>query len=190
MASPVLDALVNARMASISNTDHAIEVIVVELLGSPPKYDDSSPVDFMKWCDGKGLPWRPAAPAAVALWIFEHAGLGTDALLAEVAKISAAHCSKWLSDPTTGWPVGAALSAITKIERPRSWPKDLESQWQGVPYALKSYLVRREHERDNGIRRAQNERADALKKLHALQSIVKGTTSETVECRTGEEIRT
>jgi hypothetical protein len=189
MASPVLDALVNARMASISTTDHAIEAVVTELLGSPPKYDDSSPTEWIRWADGKGLPWRPAAPAAVALWIFEHAALGIDALLAELAKIGASHCSKWLSDPTSGWPVGAALSAVMKIERPRSWPKDLEGQWQAVPYSLKAHLVKREHERDNVVRRAQNESADARKKLHALQSVVKGT-SETVECRTGEEIRT
>jgi hypothetical protein len=189
MSNPVMDALVASRMREINNTDHAIEAVVTELLGSPPKYDDSSPTDFISFCSGKNLPWRPASPASVALYVFERGSRGIDELTAEIAKISASHCSKWLADPTTGWPATTALSLIMKIDPPRSWPKEDKAMFAQLLYAVQGRITRREAERDTMVRRCQNERADAMKKLHALQSVVKGT-SETIECRTGEEIRT
>jgi hypothetical protein len=188
MTSPVMSALVNARMLAINNTDHAIEAVVTELLGSPPKYDDSSPVGFIRWTDGKGLPFCPAAPAAVALWIFEHAALGIDALLAEIAKISAAHCSKWLADPTTGWPATTALSLIMKIDAPRSWPKEDRAMFAQLPYAVQGRITKREAERDTMVRRCQNEAADARKKLLALQNVVQGK-SEPMKCGVEEDAR-
>jgi hypothetical protein len=190
MTSPVLAALVNARMKEINNTDHAIEAVVTELLGAPPRYIESSPVDFIKWCDGKGLPWRPATPAAVALWIFEHAAMGVDALLAEIAKISAAHASRGMADPTLSWAPTAALNAIIKIDPPRSWPKEDRPMWVALPYAVQQRITKRESERDTMVRRCQNEAADARKKLLALQDVVKGK-GEPLRCATGtEEART
>ena len=181
MTSPVMSALVNARMREISNVDHAVEAVVVELLGSPPKYDDSSPVDFIQWSDGKKLPWRPASPASVALYVFERGSRGIDELMAEIGKISASHCSRGMSDPTTSWWASSALCAIAKIERPRSWPKDREGEWQLVPYSLKTYIVKRESERDTAVRKAQNEAADARKKLLALQSVMQGKSEQMEE---------
>jgi hypothetical protein len=175
-------------MREIANTDHAVEALMVELVGAPPRYIDSSPTDFIKWCDGKGLPWRPAAPAAVGLWLFEHAAMGIDALLAELAKISAAHASKQMADPTlSGWPVGAALSAIGKVERPRSWSKERDADWQLVPYSLKVQIAKRETERDNAVRKSQNDAADARRKLLALQNVVQGK-SEPMKCGVEEEV--
>jgi hypothetical protein len=187
MTSPVMAALVNARMQAISNVDHAVEAVVVELLGQPPKYDDSSPTDFIDWCTAKQLPWRPASPASVALYVFERGSRGIDALLAEVAKISASHCSKWLADPTAGWPATAALSAIVKIDAPRSWPKEDKAMFIALPYAVQQRIVKRETERDNAVRKAQNEAADARRKLLALQNVVQGK-SEPMKCGVEEEV--
>ncbi len=48
---------------------------------------------------------------------------------------------------------------------PRSWSKDAKLAFAHLPQELQAYYVTREKERDREVRRAQNDKAEALKKL-------------------------
>lgn len=58
------------------------------------------------------------------------------------------------------------------IERPRSWTKDEDTEWQSLPRAMQQKIVAREQERDTGLRRSQNEAAEKLKGLTAKEQAV------------------
>ena len=58
------------------------------------------------------------------------------------------------------------------IERPRSWTKDEDTEWQSLPRAMQQKIVAREQERDTGLRRSQNEAAEKLKGLTAKEQQV------------------
>jgi hypothetical protein len=53
------------------------------------------------------------------------------------------------------------------IERPRSWTKDEDAEWQSLPRAMQQKIVAREQERDTGLRRSQNEAAEQRKAIEA-----------------------
>ncbi len=58
------------------------------------------------------------------------------------------------------------------IERPRSWTKDEDAEWQSLPRAMQQKIVAREQERDTGLRRSQNEAAEKLKGLSTKEQAV------------------
>jgi hypothetical protein len=49
------------------------------------------------------------------------------------------------------------------IERPKSWTESEDAEWQSTPRALQQKIVARELERDNALRRSQNEAAEKRK---------------------------
>jgi len=51
------------------------------------------------------------------------------------------------------------------IERPKSWTESEEAEWRATPRALQQKIAARELERDNALRRAQNDAAEKLKGL-------------------------
>jgi hypothetical protein len=55
------------------------------------------------------------------------------------------------------------------IARPKSWTEAEEAEWQATPRALQEKIVARELDRDNALRRAQNEAAEKLKGLTAKE---------------------
>jgi hypothetical protein len=182
-------ALVAARLHQISETDANIDEAVAEILGAAPGSDELPAKPFVEWCQAKGLPPRPAAPGSVALFVLQHEHLGIDALLAILAGISAAHVSLSLADPTTSWPVSAALNRLTGIEPPRSWPKGEKHRFLALPYTLQRYIADREQHRDREVRRMQNELATTRQQLTSLQKIVTGKADNSVptEIKTGTE---
>jgi uncharacterized protein (DUF1697 family) len=66
----------------------------------------------------------------------------------------------------------AEPAAEPPIERPRSWTKDEDAEWQSLPRAMQQKIVAREQERDAGLRRSQNEAAEKLKGLSAKEQAV------------------
>ena len=64
------------------------------------------------------------------------------------------------------------------IERPRSWTKDEDAEWQSLPRAMQLKIVAREQERDTGLRRSQNEAAEKLKGLTAKEQAVEKARQE------------
>lgn len=59
---------------------------------------------------------------------------------------------------------------LPPIERPRSWAKDLDEEWNSYPREAQMRIAQREQERDTAIRRSQNEAAEARKAAQAQQA--------------------
>jgi len=101
----------------------------------------------------------PATPADVAKFIADCAPLGIEKLWPIVGEISRAHYLVGLADPTLGGWVAHAINEVSKVEPPRSWPKEHKARFQSMPYDLQIYVANHEAEREKVIRRAQNDAA-------------------------------
>jgi hypothetical protein len=53
------------------------------------------------------------------------------------------------------------------IERPKSWSKDEDAEWQSLPRNMQQKIVARESERDRGVVQSQQKAADAAKAAEA-----------------------
>ena len=62
------------------------------------------------------------------------------------------------------------LVALGHDEAPRSWSRDAKMAFLNLPPALQAYYVDREKDREREVRKAQNDRADALKKLATAEA--------------------
>lgn len=122
---------------------------------------------FVKWCELNGLEPRPAAPANVARFIVDCAPLGIERLWPAVQEVSWLHVEAGLADPTLGGAVAAAISDLARIEPPRSWPRDRKHRFKLLPYDLQLYVAAHELQREKALRRAQNEAANARRRLAA-----------------------
>jgi hypothetical protein len=122
---------------------------------------------FVKWCELNGVEPRPAAPANVARFIVDCASLGIERLWPAIQEIATLHVDVGLADPTLGGPVAAAISDIAKIDPPRSWPSDRKHRFKLLPYDLQLYVAAHELQREKALRRAQNEAANATRRLAA-----------------------
>lgn len=60
-------------------------------------------------------------------------------------------------------------AATPPIERPKSWTESEDAEWQATPRKLQEKIVARELERDNALRRTQNDAAEKLKGLTAKE---------------------
>ena len=183
MTSPVMRALVAARLQQINQTDADIEAAVTEILGPAPGADQAPAAPFVAWCQAKGLPSRPASPGSVALYMLEHQSAGIEPLLQILKGISAAHEALAMSDPTTSWSVTSALSRITRLVPPRSWPKAEREMFARLPYALQHYVAMHEDRREREIRRAHNEAAALRHELKSLRP-KEDTNGTTENCTT------
>jgi len=143
MTSPVLAALAQARLRA-------------------------APL-FARWCEREGGTFCPAAPAHVARFVRENAGVGVDQLWPALQDISKLHVSMGLADPTLGEPVAVAFHDVAGLAPPRSWPADRKERFKTLPYDLQCFIADHETRRDKALRRAQNDAAIARQKLSALQ---------------------
>ena len=83
-----------------------------------------------------------------------------------VQEVSRAHYTHGLPDPTLGGPVAAAINDIAKIDPPRSWPAEEKLRFLTLPYDVQLIISKRERDRDNQVRKIQNELAQ-FRKEHA-----------------------
>jgi hypothetical protein len=139
MTNPVLAALAQARMRA-------------------------APM-FVKWCELNGLSPCPAAPAHVARFVLDCAPLGIERLWPAIQDVSRLHVSVGLADPTLGGLVAEAISDLASIDPPRSWPAGHKQRFKSLPYDLQVYVAGHETQREKTLRRAQNEAANARRKL-------------------------
>ena len=133
---------------------------------------------FARWCELNGVSWCPAAPAAVARFVADCASLGIERLWPAVQDISKAHVALGLADPTLGGAVASVISDVAGIDPPRSWPDDRKQRFKTLPYDLQVYVAAHEAQREKALRRAQNEAANARKKIAALQPPQRETFKE------------
>jgi hypothetical protein len=120
---------------------------------------------FLHWCDLKGVRPIPISPTAIAGFVMDSGALGIEKIAATVKAISDAYLSRGLADPTAGGPVGAAINRIAHVEPPRSWKAEAKSQFKTFPYELQVYLEGHERQRENTLRKAQNEAANLRNEL-------------------------
>ena len=153
--NPVMQALVRARLQEFDSRDAEIAAAVAAKLGPSPELEPSTPVVFKTWCETLGVPWLPARPNTVALFVLEGAKLGIEQMLECIHSISVSHRAAQLADPTSGFPVTSALNTITKIEPPRSWVEAEKQKFIDMPYGLQRYVLKREDQRDAALRRSQ-----------------------------------
>jgi hypothetical protein len=169
--NPVMKALAEARLKQISTKDDATAAVLRQVIGPTP-YDDTPPSEmFRSWSEKKGFTHLPASTSACAMFVLEHQGFGLEAVLQHLRGISAVHTNAGLADPTSSFPVSAALNEISKLAPPASWPKAEKAQWLQLPWTLQAYLVRRDKEQTREIRRAQNEAAELRRQLNAQQKV-------------------
>lgn len=118
---------------------------------------------FANWCILKGIPPLPVAPATVAAFIADCTPLGVEKVWEAVRGISIAHLSQGLADPTAGGQAALAMNALSRIDPPRSWPKDEKARFFALPYDLQVYMHKREGQRDKAVKQAQDAAATARK---------------------------
>ena len=77
------------------------------------------------------------------------------------------------ADPVTdpGETQEAEAEKEPPIERPKSWSKDEDAEWQSLPRAMQQKIVARESERDKGTSRSQQEAAEARKAAEAARQL-------------------
>ena len=56
------------------------------------------------------------------------------------------------------------------VEPPRSWGKEEKQRFLQLPRDLQLYFAKREQQRDDTVRRAQNEAAQARREMKELQA--------------------
>jgi hypothetical protein len=139
------------------------------------RYQEASA--FGKWCIINKRRPLPASPSDVAAFIRDCEPIAS---LAEIWKfiteISVSHLENNLADPTVGGQPARAMNAISELEAPRSWPRLMKERFKEIPYDVQAYLVESTGRREAELRRAQNQAADAQKKLLTLQQTVQGRT--------------
>ncbi|NEU94806.1 hypothetical protein [Bradyrhizobium uaiense] len=65
--------------------------------------------------------------------------------------------------------VDPAANQPPPIERPKSWAKDEQAEWDGLPRSLQEKIAAREDARDKAVRKGQNDAAEKLKGLTAKE---------------------
>lgn len=71
--------------------------------------------------------------------------------------------------PGEGEGSDAEGESLPPVERPRSWSKDDQAEWDSLPRSLQEKLAAREDTRDKAIRKAQNDAAAQAKGLTARE---------------------
>ncbi|MET4526529.1 hypothetical protein [Bradyrhizobium sp. JR18.2] len=171
MSSPVLKALVNAELQEAEQHARSISAAVARQIGPPADpWHGNLPAEFVAWCKQRGTGSQPARPASIALFVLENGHIGIDGLARMVVEISRCHLRRGQADPTSGYPVSAALNHLAKIEAPLSWPKAMRPRFSELPYDLQQYLASCDKDQTRAIKRAQQEAADARKKLKQIES--------------------
>ncbi|MGK7057093.1 hypothetical protein AB4853_11505 [Bradyrhizobium sp. 1050_B9_N1_2] len=171
MSSPVLKALVNAELERAEPHARSISAAVARQIGPPADPGHGNlPAEFVAWCEQNRLASFPARPASIALFVLERKHLEIDDLARMVVDISRYHLRRGQADPTSGYPVSAALNHLAKIEAPLSWPKAMRPRFGDIPYDMQRYLASCDKDQTREIKRAQQEAADARKKLKEIES--------------------
>ena len=128
---------------------------------------------FEDWCNLLGRRPLPAPPTLVAQYVAETGPLGIEEVWKAVQEVSLAHCAAGFADPTLGGAVAAAINEISKIEPPRSWPKEMKGRFATLPYDLQLYVSDRVKEQERVTRTAIQMASEARREA-GLPKLPKG----------------
>ena len=125
---------------------------------------------FEKWCSLHGEQPIPASPTIIARFIADVAPMGIDRVWPAVLEIARAHYTVGLPDVTNSFPVATAISAISKIEPPRSWPAAEKLRFASLPYDIQKCIAARETDRDREVKHMHTEFAKLKKETENAAS--------------------
>jgi hypothetical protein len=120
---------------------------------------------FERWCLINDHKPFGASPAIVARFVADIAPMGISEVWPAVQEVARMHYIHGLSDPTLGGPVAAAINELAGIAPPRSWPQQEQIRFRTLPYDLQLIITKREADRDNQVRKMQNEFAQLKKEI-------------------------
>jgi hypothetical protein len=169
------DELARAKERQQLQEWQANEQKLAESLGPIAKPDIGQDVRdrlaiFIAFCKSHNVRHCPARPATVAAFAKAEAANGRDpqGIVSLLAAVSALHDHHSLANPTATTVVGAALNQVIEIEpAPRSWRADEKSEWAKLPPDIRQAIARREEQRDQALRQAQNRLAEERKRLQS-----------------------
>ena len=117
---------------------------------------------FLAFCKSNNVRHCPARPATCAAFAKAEAANGRDpqGVVALLDAVSALHDHHSLANPTQTAAVRTALESIIKSDPPRSWPKEDRASWATLPPDIRQAIARREEQRDQALRQAQNKLAE------------------------------
>jgi hypothetical protein len=140
---------------------------------------------FADFCKAKGVPFLPAAPATVALFLRTEnlGGANYKRIFATAQAIELLHDQAMLSNPVATFVVRNELARIYEINPPRSWAKVHRPLFASLPIEVRQVVENYADLSSKAVRKAQNEAAELR---HTLQSLEKGNLDGTAQQETNQ----
>jgi hypothetical protein len=163
------DLIAEAKVREIQRNETAL----AEQLAAPAAELDEGTkghlLPFIEWATSANVRYCPALPTTVGAFILAQsaARIPEKLILATVAAIECLHDSVGLPSPCATTPARFALSKLSAIPAPRSWDKQGQLLFAGLPLEVQSIIANREADRERTLRRGQNQYAAAMKELDA-----------------------
>jgi hypothetical protein len=170
-ALPLGNVIAQAKLAEFQKHEKAMEARLgagVMLPWQIPLPDrQRAQFDFFAgWCSQNSVRSIPATPSVVATFISEMmATRGTDFLLDILEAIVTVHDYWNLANPVATATVAMMLVTTEAVDPPRSFTKEEKLVFAGLPRDIQGAVARREKNRDDDLRRKQNELAEERKRL-------------------------
>jgi hypothetical protein len=120
---------------------------------------------WVKFCELNGVRHCPARPTTIAAFIAEREYRFEP--VETLQAIARFHDFYGLANPVTTNAVRAVLEPLINVGAPRSWPKADREMFLHLPPEAREIIARREQDREQWLRRTQNELAEQRKKLDA-----------------------
>ncbi|WGR67841.1 MULTISPECIES: hypothetical protein [unclassified Bradyrhizobium] len=124
---------------------------------------------FLGWCKLNQAHHLPASVPDVVRFVTDNSNISPDLMHAELTAIDEEHEALLYAPPGKARAVIKAVNAAWPIDAPRSWPAEDKGRFAELPHHLQVYLERREKQRDQAVRDAQNEAAELRKKLKKFE---------------------
>jgi hypothetical protein len=126
---------------------------------------------FADFCKAKGVPFLPAAPATVALFLRAEnlGGANYKRIFATAQAIERLHDRTLAPNPVATFAVRNEIARLYEINPPRSWAKIHHALWASLPIECRQVIENYADLATKAVRKAQNEAAAARHELAELQ---------------------
>ena len=172
----------------IAETHKKNEQAVAKSIAAPPIELESDELvlvrRFADFCKAKGVPFLPAAPATVALFLRTEnlGGANYKRIFATAQAIERLHDRAMLSNPVATFVVRDELARLYEINPPRSWAKVHRPLFVSLPIECRHVVDHYADLASKAVRRAQNEAAELRQQLQSLKP--KGNDNGTPDQKT------
>ena len=160
-------AELGAALVSAEYERHEREIAsqFAQILPAHPELDDETRkhlTPFVQWSKRALVRHCPSKPSSVAAFILIQAGAGVPRpqIVKQLDAIERLHDVFGLSNPVATTSARYALSNVSQIEPPRSWPKADKLKFELLPVEIRAVIAQREQDRDKELRRIQNAAAE------------------------------